>query len=355
VYITKNNQNLLGCMKNMDVEVFTGINNLKKFVLQEIKNLNSFKHIVIDIDGLADEESDIIDSLVAIKRMYNVRITIVALGYVCNASILGMIFNEGIYNFVTANSSEEQEKELIQCLTGEGMQYKDAIKYRADIDNTKGKKILVKKEYSKLKQYVHIGVVGTQNRIGTTTQALLITKLLKDLGFNVCYIEANDNNHISKLGDMYEIKQRDSYMECMGLDLYQKESTPLGYDFYIYDYGVLNNTNFELLKSRDLQIVVAGTKVWEQDYLLDLFYMTEKLTNVHYIFSFAPEEDRKEISKNMGKLKLKSHFSSYIPNPFGISNQDIYYKILKEYISERSNKVEVISKENIFSKLFGKR
>ena len=355
IYISKDNSNLLTEFeqKGIDILKFNGVTDLKKFVIQETQNLNTYKHIIIDLVGLADSEDNIIDAIVAIKRMYNIRITIVALGYTCNTKILNRLFNEGVYNFVTASNYDKQMEEIEQCISGDGMQYKDAIKYRANIDNIKGEKIVIRKEYSKLKQYVNIGVVGTQSRIGTTTQALLITKMLKDMGFNVCYIEANDHNHISKISELYEVKEKDGYIEFSNIDLYQDNNKALGYDFYVSDYGVLNDNNYELLKSRDLQIVVSGTKVWEQEYLLNTFDKTEKLANVHYIFTFAPQAEQKDISKNMGKLKLKTYFATYTPNPFEVKDEEIYHKILKDYIAEKTNKFEIIpAKENIFTKMF---
>ena len=84
IYVSKENENLISCLKDKmnssEIQTITGVKHLKKFVLQEMKNLNNFESIIIDIAGLSDSEDEIIDSFVAIKSMYSVRIIVVALG-----------------------------------------------------------------------------------------------------------------------------------------------------------------------------------------------------------------------------------------------------------------------------------
>jgi hypothetical protein len=103
IYISKENKiSIKG-----ELQIITGIISFKKFVFQEMKNLNNFTHIVVDISGFKDSEKDILDSIVAIKSMYNIRIIIVAIGYSYGNSLLGKLFGEGIYNFVTSIDIKE--------------------------------------------------------------------------------------------------------------------------------------------------------------------------------------------------------------------------------------------------------
>lgn len=112
------------------IQIITDLKYSKKFVLQEMKNINNFQHIIIDVTGLTDTKDNIVDSVVAIKSMYSIRIIIIALGYQYGNSTLARLFNEGIYNFVTATINAEQEQELLECISGEGKQYKDSVRFR---------------------------------------------------------------------------------------------------------------------------------------------------------------------------------------------------------------------------------
>lgn len=230
IYISKENEGLISCLRNTvnsnEIQTITGIKHLKRFVLQEMKNINNFQSIIIDITGLTDTEDDIIDSIVAIKSMYSIRIIIVALGYQYENSTLARLFNEGIYNFVTATTNAEQEQELLECISGEGKQYKDSVRFRKTEQLTNSKdKVIIKKEYKKIKQCVTIAVAGSQEHIGTTTQALLITKFLSNFKLNVCYIQANGKEDIQQLENLYDVVKKQDFLNYSNIDMYSKDKT----------------------------------------------------------------------------------------------------------------------------------
>lgn len=318
IYISKENEKLITCIKDKintsEIQTITGIKHLKKFVLQEIRNLNNFKYIIIDITGLTDTEDEIVDSIVAIKSMYSIKIIIVALGYNEGNSTLARLFGEGIYNFVTATSIDEQEKELLQCITGEGKQYKDSIRFRRIEEKTNSKdKVIIKKEYKKIKQCVTIAVSGSQEHIGVTSQAIAITKFLSNLKLNVCYIQANGKNDIQTIEDLFEITKKDDFITYQNIDMYSKDKTvnaiSYGYDFYVYDMGVLSNiSDIDTFITKDIKIIVSGSKSWEQEHLLNIFNKLEILQDINFIFNFTPDEQKKEITKNMGKFRYKNIF-----------------------------------------------
>lgn len=60
IYVSKDNEKLISCLKDKvnssKIQTITGVKYLKKIVLQEMKNLNNFESIVIDITGLSDSE-----------------------------------------------------------------------------------------------------------------------------------------------------------------------------------------------------------------------------------------------------------------------------------------------------------
>jgi len=71
------------------------------------------------------------------------------------------------------------------------------------------------------------------------------------------------------------------------------------------------------------------------------------------------KENEKNILKGLSEFKKNIYFSEYAPTPFDDEkNQNIYHRILKEFIIEKTNQLEIIEKnkfsiKNIFSK--GKR
>ena len=82
--ITRENEKLIYevCKENNlnTPQVLTGVDSLKKFAVQELRNLNNYDQIIIDITSTKETEDEIVQSVVAIKSMYNIRIIIVAPG-----------------------------------------------------------------------------------------------------------------------------------------------------------------------------------------------------------------------------------------------------------------------------------
>ena len=152
--ITRENEKIIYevCKENgfETPQVLTGVDSLKKFAIQELKNLNNYKQIIIDVDSTKENEDEIIQSIVAIKSMYNIRVIVVALGHEEGDRLLSKLFNEGIYNFVNAKNYYEQKEQFRNCLSAEGCQYKDAIRFRQKVEETKKNKVIVKKEYKTL-------------------------------------------------------------------------------------------------------------------------------------------------------------------------------------------------------------
>ena len=115
-----------------EIEVYTGIRNLQDFAIRELQNLSSFKYLILDITDLKEKEETIIKSVVAIKSMHNIRIIIMATGYKEGDSLLARLFKEGIYNFIIGDSYQKQDEEFKKCLSAEGNEYKDAIRFRVE-------------------------------------------------------------------------------------------------------------------------------------------------------------------------------------------------------------------------------
>ena len=100
--ITRENEKLIYevCKENgFEIpQILTGVDSLKRFAIQELKNLNNYKQIIIDVDSTKESEEEIIQSIVAIKSMYNIRVIVLALGHEEGDRLLSKLFNEGIYN-----------------------------------------------------------------------------------------------------------------------------------------------------------------------------------------------------------------------------------------------------------------
>ena len=360
--ITRENEKLVYdvCKELGDeiVQVANGVDNLKKLV-KETVNLNNYKYIIIDIDSTKESEDDIINSVSAIKAMYNIRVIILALGHEEGDRLLSRLFFEGVYNFVNGKTYSEQKEQLKFCLTGEGNQYKDSIRFRQKVEENGKNKVIIKKEYKTLKQFVNIAVAGTEKHIGVTTQAILITMFLKSLNMNVCYICANEKNEIKNICNIDGAEIKDGMYVYKGIDLYGNnnkiDAMKYGYDFYIYDYGTLDDNTMDNFLSKDIKVIVAGTKAWEYDNTFRILKMLEQVKDINYIFNFSSDEEKRQFRNDLKKYVKNLYFSNITTDTWKEDvNSDIYHEVFKDYIAEKSNKLEVIEKKSIFN-IFKKR
>lgn len=357
--ITNTNEKLIRelCAKHDydEIEVYNGVKDLQDLAIRELQNLSNFKYLILDITDIKEKEETIIKSVVAIKSMHNIRIIIMATGYKERDSVLARLFKEGIYNFIIGDSYSKQDEEFEKCLSQEGNEYKDAIRFRVEETNIKGKnKVIIKKEYLRLKQLLTVAVASTQEHIGATTQALLLCNFFNERGLKACYLCANDKSDITELRENTKSKLTNGMFQYFGIDIYDKSENinamTYGYDVYVYDYGMLKDSNFNFFMKNDKKIIVGGSKLWE---IRNTFLTALKLKDfkdIFYIITHCPEEDKKALTTNLSDVKKRLFFSEYSPSPFETNkNTEIYQAIFKDNIAEQNNKMMTIEKKNIFN------
>lgn len=338
------------CEKNNIILVTRFINeyNFDKFMQTELRNLNSLDYLIVDlkaIEHLTDDD-EIIAKITLIRKLYKLRVIIIAEGYKHGNVLLGKIFNLGIYNIITATDDVGFKEELEKVLSDEGMSFGNSIKYKLDnnlIAVNQTTKV-IKENFIKVKQTVNIGVVGTERHIGATTLAINLTKYLSELtNIRACYIENNNHQSVVRMAESSEaIRYEDmKKISFKGIELFSKPENMSDilsndYNFYIYDYGALNEMTEEERNSfitRDLKIIVSGNKLWEIQNLIDAFKIVGKDINTYLVFNFAKESEKENFRLSLGEYwKDRMTFSEYITDPFEAKNKFFFENILKPYL-----------------------
>ena len=365
IYITSHNNeflfNEIEKEKNLNLMRITGQTNLLDFIKKDFRNLNTCEHLIIDLKAIEEKTSiqEIASAISCFRQMYgNTRITIVAIGYKHGNTILSILFGKGIYNIISAPTSNLQKLEIEKCFSSEGMLYRDSCKF--EIQNlpllvASNEKVIIKKENRK--QTITIGIIGTQEHIGTTTQALQITKFLSELAnISACYIETKNISGIKSIKDYYEETTFDEKIHRIvyeGIDIYTSEGNTaeiigFGYDFLIYDMGnfqKLDDKDKESFMQKDIKIIVAGNKDWET---FNLKKVKDELykNNLVFIFNFTPEDEKSIIKEMLKKISEKVFFADYTPYPFQVKNKTIYETIFKNYID--NTEIEEVTKKRPF-------
>ena len=102
--------------------------------------------------------------------------------------------------------------------------------------------------------------------------------------------------------------------------------------------------------AKEVKIVVGGTKAWETDETFRVLSLLEKIPEVNYIFNFSSDEEKAKFKRTLRGIVKNIFFSEYTSDTFNDNvNTEIYHEIFKDYIAEKSNKIEVIEKNSIFN------
>lgn len=176
-----------------------------------------------------------------------------------------------------------------------------------------------------------VGIIGIMPRIGTTTQAVMLTRYLNEAGIRACYVEENDTQFCDCLMTLYDDVSYDSDRDCLvkeNLTLYKEETrsfvaTDVAYR--IVDYGYITKNGFpENYLKKDIKIIVCGTAPLE---IANLISNVEMMYDVdlNYIFSLSDEQHYQEVLEVMGTKKDKCYLSPNIPDSFDFFIQPCRY------------------------------
>lgn len=180
-----------------------------------------------------------------------------------------------------------------------------------------------------------IALMGIMHRIGTTSQAIMLTKYLTDAGYRAAYIEMNQNGFVRALADSYAGVMEDANsgkIQYQGIDMFSRPENirdilDMPYTFYIYDYGSLSDELPMAWLEKDIKIVVSGSKPQELEAFRHVIKKVYR-QNPFYIFSFSADDERKTILQQMGESAGKTYFSDYAPDPFASDTNSFYHEIL---------------------------
>ena len=182
-----------------------------------------------------------------------------------------------------------------------------------------------------------IALVGTQIRIGTTTQALQMILNLKALDYNVAYVEMGPLGFLDKIKERGEDLpiEKDGTIICDEIPMYSSKNIHIanrkGYDFLVKDYGNVSNPFYQEMSflEQDVKIVVGGIKVDEVEHTEQVM-ANELYAGAYYILNFVDAAQQQEAKADMQEYKDRTYFSIYTPDPFAFKENEVYAYILGE-------------------------
>lgn len=314
--------------------------------------VDNYDYILIDVSGLLISPLDLKECIEQILIGSQARVAVMGQGMSMTTAIIQAAVEAGIHNVLLSVYPREISEDCIEFLSGNSN-----IETKKDqMNNTVYDEVKIM-PFAKINiERTTIGVAGTIERIGVTTQAIQLCKWLKMKGKNVCYIQMNDSGYVENLKVFYENVVVDEPQGCVSYEnvemYYDKaridEILNRNYDFYVYDYGTITNEYFQKTSffEKNYKIVVTGTKPTE---LNSFNQCIEELyhKHIHYVFSFVSEGDRENVMEMMSDKNKYSYLAGVTLDMFSLNSDNIsnFEKIipLEEEVEEEPEKKGLFS------------
>ncbi|MBU5676825.1 hypothetical protein KQI88_10380 [Alkaliphilus sp. MSJ-5] len=306
--------------KNMIIKKLSGEFYLKKFIIHDMKSLDHYSYVVVDLDCLKDSDDDVIEAMEAFRTIYNPRLIIIAKNI--ENALLSRIVNEAkVYNVITSTDIEKIQEDIRMCLDYEEKFNEQVIKYV--------KRLNLK--YSFTNDNTKIFVAGVKSKFSATKTAINLATFLADIGAKVSYTEANESGYLSRIASYYGFKDS-SYKY---VEYYYNGNIPLDCNFNIIDIGLLKEKKLKAFNSSDvadIKILCGAAKQSEFEDLANILRGAGEDLNV--ILSSSSEKEKNSIRKLLKSQKNKIYFTDDSIELFDMKNSNIFMQLLNQYIVE---------------------
>ncbi|HBV88453.1 MAG TPA: cobalamin biosynthesis protein CobQ [Desulfosporosinus sp.] len=361
--------------ETLPVKKLSGEFNLKKFVIQDMRSFNHIRFIALDHQALNDTDEELMEGVLGFQAMYDARIIYLAEGTKQGDELLSKLYDAGVRNFVTAVDPEEIKKEILECISPEGMSDKKAERFKiqpkiqsVEKPRTKVKQVKHQTESLKAKKgkgseqepvdYVRVkmttnlgldtekerkgivvGVAGITEKDGTTTTALNLACFLSNLGAKVSYIECDPIKQLNWL-PYYDISVNDESAEYNGVFFYTKnvKFSFEDYDFNILDLGKMldSGQTVNAFSRSHVRIITAASKPYEVKQLIKTLEDIKDIS-ANLIFSFTADHDRRPLRQLVNHYPGHNvYFSAYSPDLFDPNpNRMIWTNIMSDYLQPK--------------------
>lgn len=302
-------------------------------VLEFSKDLN-----VLDVDVIIPDLSyvkknmPVDDSLKFLNENYNGRVIIYAPNTDYTDEALKLCYTNGFTNVIRDYLSAGVRKKLTEYLSQER-----PVKTRQLLS-------VQKNDHPTIGVTKKIGVIGIMPRIGATTQAVQLVRMLSTLGKKACYIQENASAFLDSMELFFSgVKKENERGRLVYQDIFfykdKNYAYSKDYDYLVFDYG--NCTELEQLPAdfyaNDIRIVVCGGNAEEVAALTRFSNQLYRDESISFVFSFIDPDDRSEVLDLMGDRRERVFFAPFMPDCFRLYEDSA--KLYRELLGFREEQI----------------
>ena len=307
----------------MPIKKMVGNFVLKQFIVYDMRNFSHVSEVVLDRIAFGDSDEEFAQAIEEFLTMYNPRISVICEGLLQDSSLFRSLLESGVGNIVCSTDIAEIQREILECLSEQGM-----ARYAA---KERTKKAGGRKTYRFDCENVHVAVLSSQPRMGTTTTAIGLCAWLAAVGASVCYVEENESGILTAMAAAYEMEPAgDGWL----LDGVRYGTVPAAepVNFIVHDFGYQSIPNEKAIDA-GLLIIVCGTKPYELPNSMRLLKRLDTI-DAYVLCPFTHETVRSDYATILQSDFHKVLFLDYQPEPTdGMSNSKQYKTMMTKYIA----------------------
>ncbi|WP_324824836.1 hypothetical protein [Sinanaerobacter sp. ZZT-01] len=307
----------------MPIKKMVGNFVLKQFIVYDMRNFSHVTEVVLDRIAFGDGEEEFAGAIEEFLTMYNPRITVICEGLSRDSPLFHSLLDSGVGNIVCSTDIAEIQREILECLSEQGM-----VRYAA---KERTVKTGGRKTYRFDCENIHVTVISSQPRMGATTTALGLCAWLAAVGASVCYVEENESNILTTMAAAYEMEPMGEGWRMDGVQ-YGTKPPAEPVNFIIHDLGCQLGLN-EKVYDVGLLVIVCGTKTYE---LPNSVRLLKRLNTVdaYILCPFTHEAVRSDYAAILQSNFHKVLFLDYQPEPTDdMSNSKQYKTMMTKYIA----------------------
>ncbi|ROR25707.1 serine/threonine-protein kinase [Mobilisporobacter senegalensis] len=192
-----------------------------------------------------------------------------------------------------------------------------------------------------------VSLAGSQNRIGTTHTALLITSYTNKYVANSIYMEQNDHRVVKSIIQRYKnVKEKRhiyTLFDCNMTEVQELDKELLkNYQIIVKDFGVLTQENLIDFLDGNIRILILGAKEWELSNSERVLNELIEYKDITYLFNFVDGKVFREAVKSMDGKNCSR--IPYVVNPLKITHNESISELIKEilghsYFNRKKSKI----------------
>ena len=277
---------------------------LNDYIVKNLKNMTSLTHIIIHQDAIMEDEEELNEIVEALNVMYGASILLMK----DDRSNTANVIKKDKYTVI--NTSNKDASEEISLFLSNKLEYKQ--------------------------ENIWIGVAGASNGCGTTSVAIKLANYIKQYDNSVCYVEANQSDHLEEIADYYLFDKLDEgHFKYQDLT-YRKDKIDTTVHFLIFDLGNLSKSKMSIYEKCTIKLLVSDSKPYRLKNTDMILNGLITLGKINMVLTFAPEDERERIrNKYIDMPEVNVIYAPNNNNLFSVSSE--YKELMQEYINITDN------------------